>query len=144
MKHVSICFLLTVVVVLSGVLLYAQEEVPHVFTVTTFELLSPEGGSNAEFDSLSALWNENVIKKNEFIISEETMTHLWGSNALDFVVITEHKNFADIENAGNRNIELLREAWPDTTARREYTRAYSKYFGNHKDEIYQAYTSVRK
>ena len=143
MKIFITCFLLSVVFAFSS-MLYAQEEGPHVFTVTTWELLSPEGGSDAEFDSLANLWGENITKKNEFIISEETMRHLWGSNALDFVVITEHKNFCDIENAGNRTTELLKEAWPDKAARQEFTSAYSKYFGNHKDEIYQAYSSIRK
>jgi hypothetical protein len=143
MRNVSICFLLTVVLVLSGVL-YAQEEEPHVFTVATFELLSPEGGSNAEFDSLANLWTENITKKNEFIISEIAMNHLWGSNALDFVVIREHKNFADIEKASNRVSELLKEAWPDKEERQNYWDAYTKYFGNHSDEIYEEYISVRK
>ena len=143
MRKLSICFLLTAVFALSGVL-YAQEEEPHVFTLMTFELLSPEGGSSAEFDSLATLWAENVTKKNEFIISEITMSHLWGSNAQDFVLITEHKNFADIEKASNRNSELLKEAWPDKTERQNYFKAYSKYFGNHSDEIYQEEISVRK
>lgn len=138
MRTISICFLLTTVFLLSG-MLYAQDEKPHIFTVTTFELLSPKGGSNAEFDSLAALWTENITNKNEFIVSELLMTHLWGSNALDFVVINEFKNFADIEKASDRSTELLREAWPDEKERREYFRAYSKYFGNHSDEIYQEY-----
>ena len=137
MRNVSMCFLLTVAIAFSG-MLYAQEDDPHVYTVVTFELLNPEDGSSAEFDSLANLWTENVTKKNEFIVSEIAMSHLWGSNSDDFVLITEHRNFADVEKASNRTSELLKEAWPDKKERQNYFRAYSKYFGTHSDEIYQA------
>ncbi|MFC2103070.1 hypothetical protein ACFLSS_01450 [Bacteroidota bacterium] len=143
MRKVSICFLLAVILALSGVL-YAQDTESHVFTVMTFELLNPEGGSSAEFDSLATLWDKNLTKKNEFIVSEKAMTHLWGSNSDDFVLITEYKNFADIENASNRNSELMKEAWPDKAERQNFVKAYSKYFGSHSDEIYQEYISEGK
>ena len=136
MRNVSICFLLTVAFAISG-MLYAQEEGPHVYTVVTFELLSPEGGSSAEFDSLGAFWNENAIKKNEFIVGQKVMSHLWGSNSSDFVVITEYKNFADIEKAQSRNFELIEEAIPDKEERGKFNKAFLKYYGNHSDEIYQ-------
>ncbi len=142
MRNLSICLLLTVALAFSG-MLYAQEEDPSVFVVVTWELLSPEGSSYAEFDSLAALWAENVTKNNEFIISETTMSHMWGSNSSDFVVITEVKSFADVEKAQSRNFELVDEAWPDKDERQKYFDAYSKYFGNHSDEIYQERTSVR-
>ena len=142
MRNTSICFLLTVALAFSG-MLYAQEEEPNVFTVVTFELLSPEGSSYAEFDSLSALWAENVTKKNEFIVSEVTMSHMWGNNSDDFVIITEVRSFAEVEKAYNRNFELLEEAWPDKEERQKYSKAYNKYFGKHSDEIYQERTSVR-
>jgi hypothetical protein len=136
MKNASIGFLLTVALAFSGVL-YAQEEEPHVFTVVTWETLNPEDGSNAEFDSLAAIWTENVVKKNEFIVNEIRMTHMWGSNSSDYVILTEHKNFDDIVKAQSRNTELFREFMPDSEERAEYFKAVFKYFGNHSDEIYQ-------
>lgn len=142
MRNVSICFLSSVIFVLSS-LLYAQEKESHVFIVVTWELLNPEGGSNAEFDSLATLWAKNVTKNNEYIVSETTMSHLWGSNSSDFVVITEVKTFADVEKSQSRNFELIEEAWPDKEKRKEYFDAYSKYFGSHSDEIYQEQISVR-
>jgi hypothetical protein len=137
MRNVSICFLLTVALAFSG-MLYAQEEGPHVYTLVTWELLSPEDGSDAEYDSLSAFWVENAVKKNEFIVSSIAMSHLWGSNSSDFVIITEYKNFADIEKASNRYFELIVEAIPDKEERGKYYKAFFKYLGNHSDEIYQA------
>ena len=136
MKKASIGFLLTVALAFSG-MLYAQEEAPHVFTIVTWETLSPEDGSDAERDSLVAIWVENATKKNEFIVNEITMSHMWGSNSSDFLVITEHKNFADIEKAQNRNLELIEEAIPDNEKRAEFFKAFFSYFGHHSDEIYQ-------
>jgi len=136
MRNTSLCFLLTVALAFSG-MLYAQEEEPHVFTVVTLELLNPEDGSDAEFDSLGVFWTENVIKKNEFIVGQKVMSHLWGSNSSDFVVITEYKNFADIEKAQSRNFELIEEAIPDKEERGKFNKAFLKYYGNHSDEIYQ-------
>jgi len=51
MKKAFIVFLLAVALAFSG-MLYAQEEGPHVFTVTTWESVNPEDGSDAERDSL--------------------------------------------------------------------------------------------
>ncbi len=136
MKKASIVFLLTVALAFSG-MLYAQEEEPHVFTVTTWEYISLEDGSEAERDSLVAIWVENAVTKNEFIVNEIRMTHMYGANSSDYVVITEYKNFADIGKAGSRNTELMREFMPDDEARAEYFSAVFKYFGNHSDEIYQ-------
>ena len=124
-------------VLVSSTIMFAQKEEPHVITVVTIELLDPEDGSNAEFDSLNAIWVENAVKKNEFIVNSFAMSHLWGSNSSDFVVVTEYKNFADIEKAPSRNFELMREAIPDDEERAKYYKESSKYFGNHSDEIFQ-------
>ena len=136
MKKASIVFLLTIALAFSG-MLYAQEEDPHVYLVVTWESLNPEDGSNAEFDSLRTIWTENAVTKNEFIVNEIRMTHMYGANSSDYVVITEHKSFADMEKAGSRNFELFREFMPDDKEREEYFDAIFKYFGNHSDEIYQ-------
>lgn len=123
---------------------FAQDEKPHVFTVTTWELLSPDDGSDAEFDSLGTLFRENVINKNEFIISRRVMQHLWGKSSLDFVIINEYASFSDIEKASDRNSELIKEAWPDKAERQAYFQAVFKYFGKHSDEIYQEVEAGRK
>ena len=136
MKKASIGFLLTVALAFSG-MLYAQEEAPHVFTIVTWETLSPEDGSDAERDSLVAIWVENATKKNEFIVNHTRMTHLYGANSSDYVVINEYKNFADIEKAQSRNNELFREFMPDDEARAKFFKAFFSYFGHHSDEIYQ-------
>ena len=136
MKKAFIVFLLAVALAFSG-MLYAQEEGPHVFTVTTWESVNPEDGSDAERDSLRSIFTENAINKNEFIVNQTVMTHMYGSNSSDYVIINEYKSFGDIEKAQSRNGELMSEFMPDDEARAEYFSAVFKYFGNHSDEIYQ-------
>ncbi len=136
MKKAFIVFLLAVALGFSG-MLYAQEEAPHIFEVTTWEAVNPEGGSNAERDSLIAIWTENAINKNEFIVNQTIMTHLYGSNSSDYVVMNEHKSISDMEKAQSRNNELFREFMPDDEARAEFFDVLFKYFGSHSDEIYQ-------
>jgi len=130
---------------LSSSQLLAQDEDPHVFTVTTTEFIFPDGGSMAEWDSLNTLYMNNVVNKNEHIISQKALRHLWGSNSLDLVYITEYKSFADIEKAQSRNGELFRESWSTLEERRAFNGTLNKYFGNrHSDEIYQEVSNQRK
>ncbi len=136
MKKAFIVFLLVVALGFSG-MLYAQEEAPHIFNVVTWESVNPEGGSSAERDSLIAIWTENAVNKNEFIINQIVMTHLYGANSSDYVVITEHKSLADMEKAASRNGELFIEFMPDDEARAKFNVETFKYFGGHSDEIYQ-------
>ena len=136
MRNISICFLFTVALVFSG-MLYAQEEEPHKFVMTTWERLYPEGSSQAEFDSLGIFYRENVVEKNEFILGEQVMWHYYGNNSSDFVVIHEFKNWADIDKSGNRNGELIKEAIPDNEKRQKFWKEFNKYFGKHSDEIYK-------
>lgn len=132
-------------VVISFSSIYGQnEEKPHVFTVTVFDSQNPEGGSNSEFDSLNTIYTQNVIDKNEYIISQRNLFHLWGSNSTDMVFITEYAKFEDIEKAADRNGELFRETWTTPEERRAFNSAYQKYFGKHSDEIYQEISSGRK
>ena len=123
----------------------AQDEDPHVYTVTTTQFVFPDGGSIAEWDSLNTLFMENVINKNEFIISQRALRHMWGHNSEDLVYITEYKSFTDIEKGQARNTELFNEAWATSEERQAYNDAANKYFGNHhSDEIYQEVTNQRK
>jgi len=88
---------------------------------------------------------DNVINKNEYIISQRALRHMWGNNSLDLVFITEYNSFSDIEKAQARNTELFREAWATSEERQAYNRAVSNYFGNrHSDEIYQEDPNQRK
>jgi hypothetical protein len=72
------------------------------------------------------------------------MQHAWGSNSQDWVVVTEYKTWADIEEAGKVNQELNRKKWPDAKERQAFFRQLGKYFDGHSDEIYQEMPQFRK
>jgi hypothetical protein len=125
--------------------MYSQAQTGNAVVITTLELNLDSGGTIAEFDSLSALYTEKVIKRNEHILSHRTVRHWWGHNNRDFLVIYEVKGWEDIPKANQRNNELFRESWETPEERKQFNDAYNKYFtGNHSDEIYQEVKSGRK
>jgi hypothetical protein len=121
----------------SSTLMFAQPA-GNVVVINNAELSLSNEGSIAEFDSLTQLYNTNVLDKNELILSYKVVRHWWGNNNRDFVTIYEVKSWENVLAANERNNELFMEAWSTKEARKEYNDAYNKYFtGAHSDEIYQ-------
>ena len=116
----------------------APEEDGHIFVIVTFEVLRPVDGRRAERDSIVDLYYEHVIAKNDLIISEKNLRHLYGSNSGDWVIVTEYANWNDVEVAGEKNDELFMEKWATEEERQAFNKVFWKYFGEHKDEIYLA------
>lgn len=116
----------------------------HIFVVVTWETMRPEDGTVAEMDSLMTLYQSEVINKNELIISEKNLRHLYGSNSSDWIVITEYANWNDVEAAGKMNDELFLTYWATPEERRAFNKAFGKYFGSHSDEIYTSLAKFSK
>jgi len=124
---------------------FAQEQnADHLFVASTFKMTMPEGGRMAERDSLMEIYHKQVTEKNPLVLSQRVMQHFYGSNNHDMVVISEYKNWADIDAAGNKDTELFEKYWADQAARRQYNRMMNKYYGSHSDEIYTERTKLRK
>ncbi len=80
----------------------------------------------------------DIVEKNEFIISEKVMTHIWGPG-WTIVIITEHKEFGDVLKAQSRGTELYEEKYPNEKDREARDDAFAK-FGigiGHVDAIVQ-------
>ncbi|RPI70401.1 MAG: hypothetical protein EHM47_12205 [Ignavibacteriales bacterium] len=114
------------------------------YTVTTWKITTPEGGTNAEFNEIMKEWYDKVVSKNEKIISERVLRHLSGSDGRDWIFITEYASWNDINDAATRQNELVQEAWPDEGDRREFFRKFFSYTGTHSDEILQEIPDLRK
>ncbi|MEJ2636969.1 MAG: hypothetical protein P8184_16985 [Calditrichia bacterium] len=114
----------------------AQEEGGNIYVVTTWKTVMPEGGSEAERDSLLQEWIEGTVEKNDKILSQKHLSHYYGSDLRDWVVIGEYKTWADIDEASKISQELAKKKWPDDKEREEFSRKLLKYFGTHSDEIY--------
>ena len=134
-KYLSILVFFFLLV--SSTLMFAQPA-GNVVVINNAELSLLNDGSIAEFDSLTQLYNTNVLDKNELILSYKVVRHWWGNNNRDFVTIYEVKSWENVLAANQRNNELFMEAWSTKEARKEYNDSYNKYFtGEHSDEIYQ-------
>jgi hypothetical protein len=124
---------------------FSQEKTaPTVYTMMTFKLNIPEDGSQARFGELMEQWNQNIVQKNEKIISERVMRHLSGSNSSQIIILTEYASWNDIDAAQKRNNELMKAAFPNDEARAAFNKELNAYFGTHSDEIYSDIRSMRK
>jgi len=120
-----------------------EEEQGHIFVVTTWKTVMPEGGSAAERDSLlTELFNAR--KSNPKVLSQLELQHHWGNDSRDWVVVTEYASMADIDEADKMNQELDRKKWPDDKKRAKFWKAIGKYFDYHSDEIYMEMPELRK
>ena len=140
----SLILLVIFALCLTGTIL-AQDDLGNIVVVTTMETKSNPDGSIAEFDSLNQLFTDNVIKKNDLMLSAKTLNHMWGNNNRDFLVMYEVKSWEDIPKANQMNDDLFEKAWPTKEERKAFNKAWNKYFtGKHSDEIYMEVKSGRK
>ena len=130
----SIVFLMALLFVNNT--MFAQDD-NNIMVVTTWYVDTPEDGSVAEFDSLSALLNKNVVSKNSKIISRYLVRHFWGSDSRQVVTIAEYANMDDIALAWKEGNKIFEELYPNEEDRKAFWKAYNKYWnGHHSDEIY--------
>lgn len=124
---------------------FSQEKAePTVYTLMTFNLNIPEDGSQKRFGELMTQWNQNIVQKNDKILSERIMRHLSGSNSNQIIILTEYASWNDIDAAQKRNNELMKEAFPNDEERAAFNKELNSYFGSHSDEIYSDMRSMRK
>jgi hypothetical protein len=111
----------------------------------TFYVDWPEDGSQAEFDSLAALITNNITKKIDKILSQRLVTHAWGSDSRQMIIIREYEKIEDLVVSDDTRQELVNAYWKTEEEREAFNKAYSKYWnGHHSDEIYQEMPASRK
>lgn len=125
----------------------AQEQAAedHVFLIVTYKATMPAGGRAAERDSLLEASQNATTRKNPKILSQRVLQHHYGSDSQQLIVITEYKNWADVEEARKLNAELFQKHWADAKQRQAFNQALGKYFeAGHSDEIYIELPKFRK
>lgn len=136
MKKIILSFVFLIALLFINHSMFAQDD-NNIMVVTTTYADSPEDGSAAEFDSLSALLNKNVVSKNSKIISRYLVRHFWGSDSRQIVTMTEYANMSDIALAWKEGDRIFKEFYPDEEDRKAFWKVYGKYWnGHHSDEIY--------
>lgn len=115
---------------------HAQDDERH-FLIISYKTIMPDGGSAAERDSLESIFTEAVIRKNDKILSQQSMQHYYGPDSRDWIVVRECASWADLDAARLENRKLSRETWPDRPEREAFFKELNKYWlPMHGDEIY--------
>ena len=133
--------LLFAMLVLINVEVFAQDEGaqgPQYIVVTTMHWnMDYEDFDMDEWKAVEKEFLEKVTKKNELIMGASVFLHRFTADNTELVVVQSYANWENIDKAGERNGELIREAWPDEEERSAFFEKRNKYYSDfHSDEIY--------
>ncbi len=116
--------------------IFSQEEL-YVSVTTMHRDMNLENFSMDEWKDVEVEYHEKVTMKNEHILSATTLLHYFTSDNSEVVFVTVYPSWTAIEEATNRNNELVMEAWPDEAERKAFFKKQRKFYSNeHSDEIY--------
>jgi hypothetical protein len=123
----------------------AQTENLNLVHITKLKTQMPEDGSFAERDSLIAIYNANVVNKNDLILSHREYGHFFTADSQDYLVIEEYKDFSAWEEAVKKTEELIEAAWPDEGKRKAFMDSMDKYFKDwHGDMLMRTNSDLSK
>ena len=148
MNKTTIRIIVTVLVILLFIpcLGFAQDkDEPNTVLCVTNTRAFNEGNTQAELDSIWTLFNKNVMMKNKYIKMEMVVNHYYGSNGLDFVVITEYNGSGldIIDKAAKETTRIYKEWMKDAEDRKAFNALFRKYFKDgHSDEIYTLFSKL--
>lgn len=146
MKGITYFFLVMAVFTLLSIeTLSAQNASGNVVNVQQLRTKMPENGSATQRDSLVLIYNQNVVNKNEHVLSHREYTHFFTGNNYDYIVIEEYKDLAGMEASFLRTTELEKMAWPDEMKRKAFLNDMGRYFEDwHGDGLYRINAKLSK
>jgi hypothetical protein len=146
MKKVNFSLALILVVMLFATTEgFTQTNIGNVVNVTTLRMKNVEGGSAVKRDSIIAIYNEKVTKKNEYVLSHREYRHFYTPDNTDYFIMEEYKDMSSMEKAATRYEELEKLAWPDEAQRKAFLDGMNAYFEMwHGDAIYSTNPKLSK
>lgn len=141
----GIMILLVIILFIPFVGFAQDKDENNIVLAVTYQAAFPEDGSVAEFDSLYAELDKNVVSKNKYINAVLRVGHMYGSNSGDFIVITEYKGggLELLEKANEEGLKLFKKWKPEKEDRASFNKALNKYYKDrHSDEIYTLWSKV--
>ncbi len=128
--------------------LFAQDEGdqgPQYIVVTTMHWnMDNDDFDMDEWKAVEKEFLEKVTKKNELIMGASVFLHRFTADNTELIVVQSYANWEDIDKAGNRNGELIMEAWPDADERSAYFEKRNNYYSDmHSDEIYATMSGAK-
>ena len=144
-KFLISVIMVTVIMICSSPEIWAQAPTGNVAGFTYLKMKPVQGGTTAKRDSLIAIYNANVVNKNEYILSHREYRHFYTASNTDYVIVEEFKDMASMEKANAMTTELEEKAWPDKMKREAFMDAMNAYFENwHGDAIFSTNTKLSK
>lgn len=139
--HIYLVMALMALLALPVIGIAQDDDDGNYFTVSTFQV------SFSDLEDLFKMWEEDADLEiaNEFFISQKYLTHRWGPD-WSFMIISEYKEFGDIDKALARRTELYRAKYPKEKVRDARDKAFAK-FGirdGHTDAILRENTKLSK
>lgn len=108
---------------------------PMYVAVTTMQ--SSGEGSQADWIAVEKEFMDKVTKKNEYIMSAGYYTHLYTEDSREIMYVQTYASWDAIDDATDRNNELIKEAWPNEAERDAFFKKKESFYNDfHSDEIY--------
>ena len=135
---------LTTMLLLFSTTTFAQDEAPvaqpevKYYSVTTMHWnMDYEDFDMDTWKAVEKEYVDNVTAKNEHIMAASFYLHQISTDNSEILYVQGYGSWDAIDKAADRNGELAREYWADSTAANDYFTKRNAYYANkHSDEIY--------
>jgi hypothetical protein len=122
---------------------FAQEENDfHVIHVQTFKMHGVMG-DDAEAFTETLKRQAGVINSDSRVLRSYVLRHYWGADSRDLVLISEFSSDADLFSFFNDMDSMFEKAFSKEQLDADNV-LWSKYVGQHSDEIYRVVSDTRK
>ena len=118
---------------------------PMYVTATTMHWnMDKEDFDMKEWIALEKDYLEKVTMKNELVMGSSYYMHRYTADNRELILVRTFASWADIDKAGERDIELINEAWPDEGTRKAFFKNQDSYYAPfHSDEIYATMSGAK-
>ncbi len=128
-----------------------DDEGPGIRTVHVISFELPPLGERGPFFRHLRDWIEPSVQLNPHVINSRVMTHFYGSNASQIVMVREYGSWEDMGAGCGQPCADYYEANPAPEEGDDGYEAFVegrdlwlKYFSHHRDEIYNAFMPIAK
>jgi len=110
-----------------------------------------EGGSGDDRDEVMQKWFDNIIMKDDRILSQMLLGHYWtgsagGSDGWPMLIVSEYGTLEDLmDEDKEKRDKLYEKGWPDEKEREEFKKKHRAYWNNYiHEDIGIYYNSVKQ
>lgn len=133
------CFVL---VAHSGLLAQSDEDA-HIVYIQTWKFKAMPTGDDAKSFTDILTKQTAVYKDNPRLLSQNVVRHFWGSDSRDLIIINEFKTLEDLFTFNEEMNTALEKAFTKEE-NDKFNALWTKYVGQHSDEIYREVPGTRK